>query len=96
MNTIEAAAAVHHAHSLESRDAWEGVGQVEWIFSAFFNGRIYDMYTDAAGDWWYTVYFKTPDGRETEKQHIFGRKKKKRKSDWFKRKLMNEVYNPRG
>lgn len=53
------------------------------------------MYTDAAGEWWYTVYFKTPEGREPEKQHIFGQRKKK-KTNWFKRKLMNETYNPRG
>lgn len=95
MNAIEAAAALHAAHDMESREAWGGSGPVTWIYSAFFNGRIYDMYQDDAGAWWYNVYFRTPEGRETEQQHIFG-KKKKRKTNWYKRKLMNEVYNPRG
>lgn len=94
MTEAEALTAFRSAHSIENMDAWGAGGTTEWIFSVITNGRIYALHRDSSGGWWYSVYFLKDGKRITEKQHIFGEKKKQMVRRYSAGR--DEYYNPRG
>lgn len=73
----EAAEAMKNAMSIESMPA--EAGPAEYIGKERSGDRIYLLYRDKQGMYWYKTVFKTMAGYISEYEYIFGPKKNRRR-----------------
>ena len=65
--------ALRQAWSVENREAHGSTGETEYIGAKKYKNRLYDVYRDQDGKYFYSVRIITPDGIKTEYEAIFGR-----------------------
>lgn len=71
--------AFQNAYSIESRSGHGAEDlEVEYIGTIQKKNRLYLMYMDSVGDYWYKTLIQTTQGSKTLYQAIFGRKEKKK------------------
>lgn len=71
--------AERNAYSIENMEGHEAQNrEVTYIGTIQRKNRLYMMYKDSAGDYWYKVMIQTPQGAISEYQSIFGKREKRR------------------
>jgi hypothetical protein len=72
------------AYNYESRDRHgKGNLKTEYVGTLQRDNRLYDLYSDTGGNYWYILRYMTPEGPVSEYEWIFGHKepgKKRRRS----------------
>ncbi len=67
------------AYSFENRQGWEKEDlSVEQIGMVQRGERVYSLYEDSEGNYWYKLFFMTDQGMITEEEKVFGSQKRKR------------------
>ena len=67
------------AYSYENRAGWEKDNlSVEQIGMGQRGERVYSLYEDSEGNYWYKLFFMTDQGMITEKEKVFGCQRRKR------------------
>ncbi len=84
--------AFRQAWSIENREAHGSAGETEYIGTEKYKNRLYDIYRDQDGQYFYSVRIITPEGVKTEYEAIFGRREPARRHHTRERKKMDYEY----